>query len=138
MSYGSDSELTYVLLGHIKEPPSYFYRICSLRPRNWMIISLDQANLHVDGVGSSLHSNPQEMYISSILIRDRGKEKTTSILPHKTKTKDTRKRARKKEGTWESESSECPPLVRYKSNKEPAVTITLILGSYSSRVSSSS
>ncbi|KAL1165896.1 hypothetical protein V6Z11_A06G159600 [Gossypium hirsutum] len=50
--------------------------------------------------------------------------KTNVALSRKTTTKKTNKRPRLEESTQETGSSECPPLTRHRSEKEPALIVT--------------
>ncbi|KAH1107939.1 hypothetical protein J1N35_011707 [Gossypium stocksii] len=67
-------------------------------------------NSPVDGVGSSTHSYPQDMDISSILKKAHPKGKTTSGPTKRSSSKISNKRPRLEDSNQETESSECPLL----------------------------
>ncbi|KAH1046589.1 hypothetical protein J1N35_037373 [Gossypium stocksii] len=64
------------------------------------------------------------MDISLILKGAYGKEKTNAAPPSKIITRKTNKRIKLDESTQEYENSECPPLVKHKSNTEPVTATT--------------
>lgn len=66
----------------------------------------------------------QNMAITSIIKEAQTKEKITTAPSRKSSIKKAKKKPRLEESTQEFGSNECPPLIRFKPDKDPITTFT--------------